>query len=136
MHAGAYQVWRWRRGYEDTAAPLLCTDPAHPSNDPMYTDIEPHLLPGVENLAQTRARVMMFWREKVAPRIQRGERVLISAHGNTLRALLMDLANMSVSDVEGFDIPTATPLLYRFDRGGQPIDWHYLDPGVDMPMSA
>jgi 2,3-bisphosphoglycerate-dependent phosphoglycerate mutase len=133
---GEQQVWCWRRGYTDRAMPLLPGDPGHPGNDPLYADVAPHLLPAVENLAETRARVMMFWQEHVAPRIKKGERVLISAHGNTLRALLMDLAGMSVQQVEGFEIPTATPILYRFDHNGQPLDWRYLNGELDMARSA
>lgn len=126
MEVGEKQVWRWRRSYEEQASPLLRTDPAHPVHDPKYADIDPDLLPNVENLAQTRVRVTAFWREHIVLRIQRGEHVLISAHGNTLRALLMELANMSVAEVESFEIPTATPILYNFDRDGTPLDWHYL----------
>jgi len=124
---GEQQVWRWRRGYKDRAMRLLHIDPSHPANDPDYAGIDPQLLPGVENLAQTRVRVMTFWNEQIVPRILKGERILISAHGNTLRALLMELADMSIEEVEGFEIPTATPILYRFDRDGQPLDWRYLD---------
>jgi 2,3-bisphosphoglycerate-dependent phosphoglycerate mutase len=133
---GEHQVWRWRRGYEDQATPLLHNQPEHPVNDPRYADVDPRRLPGVENLAQTRARVMVFWQEQLVPRIQRGERVLISAHGNTLRALLMDLADMSVEQVESFEIPTATPILYRFDANGQPVDWNYLCTDSHMAESA
>jgi 2,3-bisphosphoglycerate-dependent phosphoglycerate mutase len=124
---GEHQVWRWRRGYEDRAEPLLHSNPDHPVNNPLYADVDPQQLPGVENLAQTRARVVNFWQEQIAPRIRQGERVLISAHGNTLRALLMDLDGMSVADVESFEIPTGTPILYRFTHDGRPLDWRYLD---------
>ena len=133
---GAQQVWRWRRGYEDSALALLPIDPRHPRNNPLYADIDPQRLPGVENLAQTRVRVMSFWKEQMEPRIQRGERVLISAHGNTLRALLMDLAGMSVEQVEGFEIPTATPILYRFNDRGQPLDWRYMDTATKIAKTA
>ena len=125
--AGEHQVWRWRRGYEDMAATLLRTDLAHPANDRHYADIDPRLLPGVENLAQTRQRVVNFWKEQIVPRIHNGERVIISAHGNTLRALLMELADMSIEQVESFEIPTATPIEYLFARDGEPVSWRYLD---------
>lgn len=136
MQVGEHQVWRWRRGYEDRATPLLRGDPAHPAHDPLYADVEPQLLPGVENLAQTRARVTAFWNEQMVPHIQQGERVLISAHGNTLRALLMELAGMSVEQVEGFEIPTATPILCRFDANVRLFDWRYLDVGVELGKTA
>ena len=118
------------------AAPLLRTDPDHPVNNPLYADIAPGLLPDVENLAETRERVVAFWREKVVPHISRGERVLISTHGNTLRALLMDLAGMSIREVEGFEIPTARPIRYDFDRHGQALGWRYLDTNIDLAKSA
>ena len=124
--AGEHQVWRWRRGYFDKANPLPGTDPRHPKNDPTYDDVDPLYLPGVENLAQTRMRVASFWQEKIFPRILLGQRVLISSHGNTLRALLMELGEMSVAEVEDFEIPTATPIVYTFSRSGQPLGWDYL----------
>ena len=133
---GEHQVWRWRRGYADKAEPLLRTDPTHPVNNPLYADVEPHLLPGVENLAQTRARVTAFWQEQIMPRIQQDERVLVSAHGNTLRALLMELDGMSVEQVESFEIPTATPIEYRFDAKGEPLGWQYLDVKSVVAKSA
>ena len=125
--AGAEQVLRWRRGYLDLPAPLPPSDPAHPRNDPRYADIPAQLLPSFENLDITRERVSAFWNEKVVPRLQRGERLLISSHGNTLRALIMELDGMSVAEVEAFEIPTATPIVYRFDSHGRPLGWHYLD---------
>lgn len=133
---GEHQVWRWRRGYEDRATPLLRSDPRHPCNDPMYADVTPHQLPGAENLAQTRERVALFWDEQIVPSIRKGERVLISAHGNTLRALLMDLAGMSIEEVEGFEIPTATPILYSFDSSGTPLDWRYLNSRSEIIKTA
>jgi 2,3-bisphosphoglycerate-dependent phosphoglycerate mutase len=136
VQVGEQQVWSWRRSYTERAEPLPRTHADHPSNSPMYAEVEPHRLPGVESLADTRARVVPFWREQVVPRIQHGERVLISAHGNTLRALLMELANMTVDEVEGFEIPTATPILYRFDDSGEPLDWRYLDVGTEMARTA
>ena len=133
---GEHQVWRWRRGYEDRATPLLRTDPAHPANDPLYTDVVPELLPGVENLAKTRARVTAFWTDQLVPHLQQSRRVLVSAHGNTLRALLMELAGMSVDQVESFEIPTATPIVCRFDSDIRLIDWCYLKTGSEMDKTA
>jgi 2,3-bisphosphoglycerate-dependent phosphoglycerate mutase len=123
---GEHQVWRWRRGYEDKAQPLPRTDPSHPVNDPLYKDIDPAVLPDVENLAQTRARVVQFWQERIAPLIQQGQRILISGHGNTFRALIMDLAQLSVDQVEDFEIPTGQPIIYTFKSDGEPLHWRYL----------
>lgn len=126
--AGEAQVLRWRRGYHDKAAPLTREDPAHCLHDPIYGDVDPALLPDVESLADTRRRVMAFWHEQMVSRIKARERVLISAHGNTLRALIMELAGISVEDVEHFEIPTATPIVYQFTRDATPLRWDYLLP--------
>lgn len=124
---GEEQIWRWRRGYHDRAGALSREDERHSCHDMLCHDIDPAHLPDVENLAETRARVMRYWNEEIAPRIRRGERLLISAHGNTLRALIMALSNMRVEEVERFEIPTAMPIVYHFDRNGSPLDWYYLD---------
>jgi 2,3-bisphosphoglycerate-dependent phosphoglycerate mutase len=134
--AGEEQVWRWRRSYRERAEPLAPGDPGHPRNDPRYADVDPARLPAVENLAETRRRVMAFWNQEIVPHIRRGERLLISAHGNTLRALIMDLAGMDVAEVEGFEIPTATPIIYTFDRDGRARHWRYLDMDCHQAMSA
>jgi 2,3-bisphosphoglycerate-dependent phosphoglycerate mutase len=123
---GEQQVWRWRRGFEDKAKPLPRANSNHPVNDPLYHDIEPSLLPDVENLAETRIRVIQFWQERIAPYIRLGERVLVSSHGNTLRALIMGLADLSVEQVESFEIPTGEPIIYTFNRHAESISWRYL----------
>lgn len=125
--AGEAQVHRWRRGYQDKAEAVAKDDPRHPLNDPRYKGINPELLPrGVESLADTRMRVVECWKQGILPQIQQGRRLLISAHGNSLRALMMELEGMSVEEVEQFEIPTATPILYLFDQNGIPVEWHYL----------
>ena len=124
---GAEQVWRWRRGYHDRADALTREDARHSCHDPLCQDIDPAYLPDVENLAETRERVMRYWQSDIEPRIRRGERLLISAHGNTLRALIMALSNMTIEEVESFEIPTAMPIVYDFNRHGTPLGWHYLD---------
>jgi len=133
---GEAQVWRWRRGYQDMPPPLARDDPRHPLNDPAYADVPREALHGGENLVMTRARVMGFWRERMTAHIQAGERVIVSAHGNTLRALLMALSDMTVAEVEAFEIPTATPILHRFERTGRPLDWRYLDASGDCVRAA
>lgn len=124
---GEDQVWRWRRGYLDRPPRLLDNDPEHPVHDPRWADIDPRQLPNGESLAATRERVMDFWREVIAPQIVDGKRLLISSHGNTLRALIMALHDMSVAEVEDFEIPTGVPIVYAFSPKGEPIGWHYLD---------
>lgn len=124
---GEEQVWRWRRGYHDRAGALSREDERHSCHDPLCQDIDPAHLPDVENLAETRERVMRYWNDEIVPRICCGERLLISAHGNTLRALIMALSNMTTEEVERFEIPTATPIVYHFDRNATPLDWDYLN---------
>jgi len=135
--AGEAQVHRWRRGYLDKAPALSTADPGHPQNDERYAGIDPARLPkGVENLAETRERVVECWQEHIVPQIQQGQRLLISAHGNSLRALMMELEGMSVEEIERFEIPTATPILYIFNTDGQPLEWHYLDKDAEHSRSA
>ncbi len=122
------QIWRWRRSYLDKAAPLALEDPRHPTQNPLYSDVDPARLPAVENLQETRARVTEFWRERVVPDITAGKRVFISSHGNTLRALLMELAAMSVEQVESFEIPTGIPIVVQLGSDGTFEDWAYLKP--------
>lgn len=124
---GEAQVHRWRRGYRDTAPALAPDDPRHPKNDSSYDDIPRQRLPAVESLADTRVRAVEFWQEKVLPALLKDDQILISAHGNTLRALIMALADMSEDEVEQFEIPTGTPIIYRFDVSGRPLSWAYLD---------
>lgn len=129
---GEHQVWRWRRGYLDQPPPLAAGDPRQLTQDPRWADIDTARLPNGETLAQTRERVMAFWQAEIAPCLQAGERLLISSHGNTLRALLMALDGMSVEQVEGFEIPTGVPIVYAFTPEGEPVGWHYLaDEGED-----
>jgi len=130
---GEQQVWRWRRGYLDKAEPLPRNDQTHPVNDPLYHDIDPALLPDVENLSETRARVMQFWQQRIEPLIRLREHVLISSHGNTLRALIMGLANLSAKQVESFEIPTGKPIIYTFNQKGEALNWHYLE---NQPANA
>jgi 2,3-bisphosphoglycerate-dependent phosphoglycerate mutase len=124
--AGDAQVHRWRRSYKDTAPALPDNDPRHPKFDERYADLPQESLPAVESLEDTRIRAVAFWEEKIVPAIAAGERILISAHGNTLRALIMALANMSEEEVEQFEIPTGTPIVYRLGDDGAPLSWQYL----------
>ncbi|MCB1875582.1 MAG: 2,3-bisphosphoglycerate-dependent phosphoglycerate mutase [Chromatiales bacterium] len=125
---GEPQVWRWRRGFQDMPPAVSSADPRHPINQPTYNHVPRDQLPAAENLADTRARVAAFWEQEIKTRIASGERLLIASHGNTLRALLMYLGDMDVATVESFEIPTGTPIIYRFDEHATPMSWSYLDP--------
>ncbi len=124
---GEKQVWRWRRGYRDTAPALSLTDPRHPRFSEQFKDLPEHLLPAVESLADTRNRVVDFWQTSVIPQLQNEQRLLIAAHGNTLRALIMALGGMSERQVEAFEIPTGTPIVMQVDEGGRSLGWGYLE---------
>ena len=133
---GREQVARWRRGYHDLADPLPENAPEHPLQDARYADIDAACLPSVESLADTRERVTGFWVECVQPLIRQHRRVLISAHGNTLRALIMALSGMTVNQVEQFEIPVAVPIIYSFSGDGTALRWRYLEPGCNELLSA
>ncbi len=124
---GEAQVWRWRRGFEDVPPPMAVNDPAHPRHDPRWADIDNEQLPSGESLAATRDRVIGFWRERIVTHLSHASPVLISSHGNTLRALLMALDDMSIDEVETFEIPTGIPIVYAFSSDGRPIAWRYLE---------
>lgn len=121
------QIWRWRRSYMDKADVLDENDPRHPRHSELYRDLDPRLLPGVENLAECRVRIEAFWQERVVPDLAANKNVLISAHGNSLRALLMALADMSVEEVEQFEIPTGIPIRLSLDGQGRLREWYYLE---------
>ncbi len=122
------QIWRWRRSYLEKAEPLSLDDPRHPRFSRLYKDLDPALLPSVENLADTRLRVMALWKELILPQVRSKKTPIVSAHGNTLRALLMGIADMSVEEIESFEIPTGIPIQVKLDGGGRFLSWEYLVP--------
>lgn len=121
-----HQIWLWRRSYLAKAAPLAQDDARHPRRDPRYNAIDPALLPSVENLQETRHRIMDVWNQNILPDALAGKKVIVSAHGNSLRALLMGIAEMSIEQVESFEIPTGIPLLVEMDSRGNYCQWYYL----------
>lgn len=124
---GAERLQRLRRGYHDRPPPLDPGDPRHPRRQAIYRDMDPALLPATESLADTLTRLLPHWNETIAPAIARGERVLVVSHGNTLRALVMQLEGMTEREVEGFEIPTGRPLIFEFAPDGQAQGRYYLD---------
>jgi len=133
---GQGQVYRWRRGYRDRPPPLAGDDPRHPGHDPRWRHVDPGRLPNGESLAQTRERVVALWHEEIAPQVAAGRQLLVVSHGNTLRALIMALDDMTEDAVEGFEIPTGTPIAYTFTRTGEPVGWHYLRLGDQGQQAA
>ena len=121
---GVEQVHIWRRSYDTPPPPLEVSDERHPVHDPRYHAITG--LPGTESLKDTLARVLPFWQDSVAPRLLRGENVLVTAHGNSLRAMVKMLDHMSERDILEFNIPTGIPMLYTLDAHLQPLKREYL----------
>jgi len=121
---GEEQVHIWRRSYSIAPPPLDTSDERHPSHDPRYHGIAD--LPGTESLATTLDRVQPCWQERIEPELRAGRNVLISAHGNSLRALVKMLDGMSEDEITGFNIPTGIPLLYDLDDSLVPRSRQFL----------
>lgn len=128
---GPDQVFRWRRSY-DVRPPLLAVDdPRQPRFDPRYAGIDPALLPGGESLKDTLGRVMPCWGQLIEPALRQGKRVLVVAHGNSLRALVTYLDRIPEEEVPRLNIPTGIPLAYALKEDGTPLSRAYLgDPDV------
>lgn len=123
---GDAQVLVWRRSYDTPPPALDPTDPRHPGADPRYADLSPADLPLTECLKDTVARVVPHWEEVIAPQVKAGKRVLVAAHGNSLRALVKYLDGVSDADIIGLNIPTGVPLVYQLDENLRPLGHRYL----------
>ncbi len=123
---GDEQVHIWRRSYAVPPPPLAEDDDRLPSKDPRYREVPREDLPRTEALKHTVERFLPYWFEEIAPRIQAGERVLICAHGNSLRALVKHLDQMGDDEVVKLNIPTGIPLVYELDRDLKPLTHYYL----------
>lgn len=123
---GDEQVLIWRRSYDVVPPPLTEDDPRHAGNDVRYLNVSKDDLPLAESLKQTTERFLPYWEEEIVPRIKEGRRVLIVAHGNSLRALVKHLDNISDKDIVGYNIPTGVPLVYELDDGLRPLKKYYL----------
>lgn len=123
---GEAQVKLWRRSYDVPPPALDWDDPRHPRFDPRYASLTREQLPSCESLKDTVNRMLPYWFSTIAPTIQSGKRVLISAHGNSLRALVKYLDNISDEDIVELNIPTGIPLVYELDEDLKPITHYYL----------
>jgi 2,3-bisphosphoglycerate-dependent phosphoglycerate mutase len=133
---GEEQVHIWRRSY-DVPPPLLeLTDERHPKFDPRYASLTPEQLPASESLKLTLERVLPYWHAELAPVIKSGKRVIIAAHGNSMRALVKYLDNISESEIPGLNIPTGVPLIYELDDELKPIKNYYLGDPEDAAKKA
>ena len=123
---GEDQVKIWRRAYDIAPPPLDKSDERFPGHDPRYKDLSPEELPVTECLKDTVARFLPFWHEELAPAIKSGKRVVVAAHGNSLRALVKYLDNISDADILELNIPTGMPLVYELDENLKPIKHYYV----------
>jgi len=125
-HYGEEQVHKWRRGYDIQPPPLSLTDPRHPRFDPRYRNLAHHHLPATESLADTLVRVVEAWEDSIFPRLKNGRKILVAAHGNSLRALVKHLDHISDQDIMELNIPTGIPLVYEFNTAFQVMARYYL----------
>ena len=123
---GAEQVQIWRRSYDTPPPPLDLDDERHPQHDVRYAGVDPALLPRSESLKCTVERFMPLWKETIEPQIRAGKRLLIVAHGNSLRALVKYLDGISDEEIVGLNIPTGIPLVYDLDDDLKPTGHRYL----------
>lgn len=123
---GEEHVLVWRRSYDIRPPALEQADPRSPANDPRYKDLDKKDIPMTECLKDTVARFLPYWHETIAPSVKSGKRVIIAAHGNSLRALVKYLDNVSDKDIVGINIPTGLPLVYELDDSLKPLKSYYL----------
>ena len=133
---GDEQVHVWRRSY-DTPPPALAQDDSqHPANDLRYASLLPEELPQTECLKDTVNRVVPYWQMVIAPQVRAGKRVIIAAHGNTLRALIKHLDHVADDAIVNLNIPTAVPLVYELDDNMKPIRNYYLGDQSEIAAAA
>ena len=123
---GDEQVLIWRRSYDTPPPPLPADDPRGQRHDPRYAGLNPADIPLTECLKDTVARVLPYWNDELAPAIRSGKRLLVSAHGNSMRALVKYLDGISDADIVGLNIPNGIPLVYELDADLKPIKSYYL----------
>jgi 2,3-bisphosphoglycerate-dependent phosphoglycerate mutase len=134
---GDDQVKIWRRSYDIPPPPLTTDDERHPARDPRYASLDAGELPLTESLKDTVARFLPYWHGTIAPTIQSGRRVIIAAHGNSLRALVKYLDSVSEADILELNIPTGIPLVYELDDSLRPLRHYYLgDPAAAAAAAA
>jgi 2,3-bisphosphoglycerate-dependent phosphoglycerate mutase len=134
---GEAQVKIWRRSYSTPPPTLELDDPRHPRFDRRYANLTPDQLPRTESLKETVARMVPYWQETLAPAVKSGKRLLVAAHGNSIRALVKYLDNVSEDDITELNIPTGIPLVYELDENLKPIKNYYLgDPEAVAKAAA
>jgi 2,3-bisphosphoglycerate-dependent phosphoglycerate mutase len=133
---GEEQVLKWRRSYDIRPPALEKTDERSPGNDPRYKDLNNKDIPLTECLRDTVERFLPYWHEVIVPQIRSGKRVIISAHGNSIRALVKYVDDVSDVDIVGINIPTGIPLIYELDESLKPIKNYYLGDPDDVKRAT
>ena len=133
---GEEQVHTWRRSYDIPPPDLDLDDKRHPRFDPRYASLTPEQLPATESLKITLERVLPYWHEVLAPEIKTGKRLLVAAHGNSLRAMVKYLDNICDEEIPGLNIPTGVPLVYELDEELKPIKSYYLGDADEIAKKA
>ncbi|MES2682352.1 MAG: 2,3-bisphosphoglycerate-dependent phosphoglycerate mutase, partial [Pseudomonadota bacterium] len=123
---GEAQVKIWRRSYDVPPPEMPLSDAGHPANDARYAKLDAAALPGTESLATTLVRVLPYWHDHIAPQLKSGQTVLVTAHGNSLRALYKYLNEVAESSILEVNIPTAIPLLFELDANLKVLSHRYL----------
>jgi 2,3-bisphosphoglycerate-dependent phosphoglycerate mutase len=123
---GQEQVQLWRRSYSVPPPPLDMNDARHPRFDKRYAGLKPEQVPACESLKDTLIRVLPYWYESIVPRLQQGKKLLIAAHGNSLRALVKHLDHISDEEIPELNIPTGIPLVYELDEEMKALRHYYL----------
>jgi len=125
-HYGTEQVMEWRRSFSVWPPALNPSDPRHPRFDGRYRSLSPDMLPATESLEKTMRRVLEVWDERILPRLRMRKRILIVAHGNTLRALIKHLEGIPDDEIADLNIPTGIPLVYELNRAIEVVTQYYL----------
>lgn len=133
---GEEQVKLWRRSYDVPPPALELDDARHPRFDRRYAGLKPEELPATESLKITLERVLPYWHSTLAPMIKSGQRVLVAAHGNSLRAMVKYLDNISDAEITELNIPTGIPLVYELDAGLKPVKNYYLGDAEAIAKAA
>jgi 2,3-bisphosphoglycerate-dependent phosphoglycerate mutase len=133
---GEAQVHIWRRSYDVRPPELAPDDSRFPGKDPRYANLRPEELPLTECLKDTIARTLPYWHETIAATVKSGQRVVIAAHGNSLRGLVKYLDNVSEQEIVGLNIPTGIPLVYELDENLKPLRHYYLGDPEAVKLAA
>lgn len=129
---GQEQVQLWRRSYDVRPPDLELSDERHPAHDPRYAGLPPEVLPAAECLADVLVRVLPYWTDAIVPDLLQHRCVLVSAHGNSLRALVKHLDGLTDQEVVDLNIPTGVPRVYVLDSAFRPRSWRYLGDAADV----